>query len=229
MFSILKALNHLSLKGIIHRDIKPSNILLKKNKNDLNFTIKIIDFGLSTRQNDHFPLHRRAGTPGYIDPELLKSDCQDFAEINNSKIDIFSLGTILHFYLFDEKVFRGDSKNEILSKNIKGVVSHLSPLDMITDDIDTQAYDLMTKMLKPRQKERISIVDALSHPFFEGFNQGKKMDFSHPQLSTQSASDGDSSLSYKEVPIEPNVTGVYKYFGDTKRNLCFFFKNDIIH
>ena len=55
-------------RQIIHRDLKPSNVMLK-----LDGTIKVLDFGLSSRISSAGPDRGRVessdGTPGYLSPE----------------------------------------------------------------------------------------------------------------------------------------------------------------
>lgn len=71
---------------LLHRDIKPENILLH------NGRIKISDFGLARRINHHSFCQQLSlkGTPLYLAPEL-----QTNFE-GSSKIDVFSLGTVLY-------------------------------------------------------------------------------------------------------------------------------------
>lgn len=57
------ALHRAHEKGLIHRDIKPSNLLIGPNS-----FAKLADFGLAA--SDPGELICRAGTPGYIAPEL---------------------------------------------------------------------------------------------------------------------------------------------------------------
>ncbi|XP_057844246.2 putative wall-associated receptor kinase-like 11 [Cryptomeria japonica] len=72
---------------IFHRDIKSSNILL-----DNTFTPKVADFGVSRlRPSDenHLSTVLPSGTPGYVDPEFVRSN--QFTD----KSDVFSFGVIL--------------------------------------------------------------------------------------------------------------------------------------
>lgn len=57
--------------GIVHRDIKPENIIIHPE----TLKIKLCDFGVSYRvckESEELANHL-AGTPGYIDPIILKA------------------------------------------------------------------------------------------------------------------------------------------------------------
>jgi len=89
MFSMLKAVHHLAVNGIMHRDIKPSNFLYDPDSKEG----LLIDFGLSELvfdQNNQplvdkeedivkriqslqtqMKIRNRIGTKGYMPPESL--------------------------------------------------------------------------------------------------------------------------------------------------------------
>ncbi|GLJ24122.1 hypothetical protein SUGI_0460050 [Cryptomeria japonica] len=79
--------HHQASQPIFHRDIKSLNILL-----DNTFTPKVADFGISRlRPSDerHLSTMLPSGTPGYVDPEFVKSN--QFTD----KSDVFSFGVVL--------------------------------------------------------------------------------------------------------------------------------------
>jgi calcium/calmodulin-dependent protein kinase I len=56
-------------------------------------------------------LYMKCGTPGYVAPEILRS------EGYNSKCDIFSLGSLMFNLLTGFYLFSGKDQREILMKN----------------------------------------------------------------------------------------------------------------
>lgn len=94
---ILTGINYMHSQKIMHRDLKPDNILFKeKLEIETPDNLRIIDFGLSSSTTDNTKydnLFLRCGTPGYISPEIMKAkNKKDYGE----KVDIFSIGVILH-------------------------------------------------------------------------------------------------------------------------------------
>ena len=74
-------------KNIIHWDIKSDNILIL-DKNTLK--VAISDFGLSCRASDIDKIKNVSGTPGFLDPSVLKG------AFNTTKADIFGLGCLFY-------------------------------------------------------------------------------------------------------------------------------------
>ena len=58
MQKLLGACHHMHSQGIVHRDIKPENIMLTQSGE-----LKLIDFGLSKRQQGNKKMKTIAGTP----------------------------------------------------------------------------------------------------------------------------------------------------------------------
>jgi serine/threonine protein kinase len=71
----------------IHRDLKPGNLLLGAIQKRIHPWI--IDFGLAEPVNK--PIHSRAGTPGYMDPEMVGGYAQP-----DAAADIFSWCATMH-------------------------------------------------------------------------------------------------------------------------------------
>lgn len=107
-----------------------------------------------------------AGSPGFIDPDMFNASSEKQDKFINSSLDVFSLGCIFHLYLFGKNPFRGKTRQSVLKKNKMGIFTIPDKKDMITDYASEKAYDLLKKMLKIKQEERISIDKALNHPFF---------------------------------------------------------------
>ena len=94
--SILRALEYIHSKKIMHRDLKPENILFK---NDIEpkiveNNIVIVDFGLSTIQQENNYLFVRCGTPGFVAPEIINS--KEKTVKYDVVCDLFSVGVIFH-------------------------------------------------------------------------------------------------------------------------------------
>lgn len=67
MRKLFGALHHMHSQKVVHRDIKPENIMIASNGE-----VKLIDFGLSKRQEGNKKLKTIAGTPYYMAPEVLE-------------------------------------------------------------------------------------------------------------------------------------------------------------
>ncbi|XP_006883874.1 PREDICTED: rhodopsin kinase [Elephantulus edwardii] len=110
---IISGLEHLHQHRIVYRDLKPENVLLDNDGN-----IRISDLGLAVElKDDETKTKGYAGTPGFMAPELLRSEEYDFS------VDYFALGVTLYemiaargpFRARGEKVENKELKQRILS------------------------------------------------------------------------------------------------------------------
>lgn len=83
--------------GFVHRDLKLENILLQSFD---SYDTKIVDFGFAEKINSN-TLTSKAGTPGYIPPELYAN--KPYID----KGDIFSLGVLLFSLVGGYSPFKG--------------------------------------------------------------------------------------------------------------------------
>lgn len=109
MYYATLALRDVHSKGYYHGDIKFENFIIQ---GDDPKTIKLIDFGFSGK--DKPPSSFFGGTRKYIAPEIL-----NFRSISRAS-DIWSLGSVLFYFLTGETYTVKDIDNYIFSNEMKG-------------------------------------------------------------------------------------------------------------
>ena len=153
---LISALDYLHEIGISHRDLKPENILINE-KNE----IKLVDFGLGKiyRYNGNKQLLRtRCGSPFYCSPEMILGKKYD-----GNLSDIWSLGIILYFMIFNELPFYDNDFDRLSKKIIEG--KYNIPRDK-KDLVGKDVIDLIHKILKTEPKKRIKIKEIMNHKWF---------------------------------------------------------------
>ena len=137
---------------IIHRDIKPENILL-----DENGRCKLADFGWSNYVNPNKVRVTFCGTPEYLAPEMVNKIGHD------TSVDIWALGVLCFELLTGKLPFNGRNNKELFS-NI-GALN----INWPENDFNPLAKNLIIKILKKNPKERPSLDEILSQPWFEKY------------------------------------------------------------
>jgi|GEM_PF-911702 len=79
--------------GIVHRDVSPSNVLISNSGE-----VKLSDFGIARRRNDHSFVGSLKGNLVYMSPEQARRVALD------RRTDVFSLGAVLFEMLTGQKV-----------------------------------------------------------------------------------------------------------------------------
>ena len=133
---------------IIHRDIKPENVLLNE-----GMVAKLTDFGWSNYIQEDKERKTVCGTPIYLAPEIIKEKGHD------ERVDIWCIGVLLFELITGSVPFQG---NDI--ETLKSNILHLRitwPKEMNPD-----AKDLISKILKLDPNQRLPLEDMLQHPFF---------------------------------------------------------------
>ena len=151
LLSAVYYLHHMK-PTIIHRDIKPENILL-----DNNNRAYLTDFGWSNYMTSVFMKRTTVcGTLLYLPPEMI----QHLG--HNQTVDIWCIGMLLFELITGTTPFEGNDF-DTLALNISNI--------KITwpKNMDPDAKDLTSKILKFKGKDRLSIEQILSHKFFSKY------------------------------------------------------------
>ncbi|EKF27766.1 cell division related protein kinase 2, putative [Trypanosoma cruzi marinkellei] len=181
VYQLLDGLFFCHRHRIVHRDLKPANILITSDN-----VLKLADFGLA--RTFQIPMHtytHEVVTLWYRAPEILLGE-----KHYTPAVDIWSVGCIFAELARGKVIFRGDSEIGQLFEifQVLGTpmdtegswpgVSSLpdyrdvfprwagKPLAQVIPQLDSEAIDLLSRMLKYSPTERISAKEALQHSWF---------------------------------------------------------------
>ena len=185
IYQTLRALKAMHAANVLHRDLKPSNLLLNS-----NCDLKICDFGLArsvalTEDNFGF-MTEYVATRWYRAPEIMLT----FLEYTTA-IDVWSVGCILAEMLTGRPLFPGrDYHNQlwlimevlgtpnmedyynIKLKRAREYIRSLPfckkiPFNELFANANPLAVDLLEKLLIFNPAKRITVEDALDHPYLK--------------------------------------------------------------
>ncbi|KAK9236934.1 kinase-like domain-containing protein [Lipomyces kononenkoae] len=184
IYQILCGLKYIHSANVLHRDLKPGNLLV-----NADCELKICDFGLARgfstdpAENAGF-MTEYVATRWYRAPEIMLS-FQSYSKA----IDVWSVGCILAELLGGKPFFKGhdyvDQLNQILrylgtpsSETLSRIGSQRAqeyvrslpymprvPFSKLFPTANPQALDLLSRMLTFDPAERITVQEALEHPY----------------------------------------------------------------
>ncbi|XP_034566957.1 mitogen-activated protein kinase 3 [Notolabrus celidotus] len=186
LYQILRGLKYIHSANVLHRDLKPSNLLI-----NTTCDLKICDFGLARiadPEHDHTGfLTEYVATRWYRAPEIMLN-----SKGYSKSIDIWSVGCILAEMLSNLPLFPGkhylDQLNQILgvlgspsqedlnciiNMKARNYLQALPPKDKVPWEkifqADSKVLDLLGRMLTFNPIKRISVEEALAHPYLEQY------------------------------------------------------------
>ena len=136
-------------ENIIFKDLKPSNILITYSKIDeikINLCKIITNELINKTKSNMNNIKEICLTTA---PEILKD------ESFSKKSDLWSLGIIIYYMLFKEYPYNGKTENQINSNKILKNIGN--------KELD----DLINRMLKINENERITWDNYFNHSFFK--------------------------------------------------------------
>lgn len=184
LYQLLRGLKYIHSAQIIHRDLKPRNLLVNS-----NCDLKICDFGLSRAldcDEDKGKMTDYVATRWYRPPELLL-ETKDYGPA----VDVWSVGCILAELLKRKPFLPGtDTKHQLdlifdmfgtpseedidivpypkLRKYLRSLpIKKPRDLHIILPKADPEAIDLIKKMTTFNPRNRITVEEALKHPYLK--------------------------------------------------------------
>ena len=190
IFQILKGLKYIHSGEIVHRDLKPSNVLI-----NTECLIKIADFGLArsvaVKGDDGDPIMTEyVATRWYRAPEIVLGSNK-----YSKAVDVWSVGCILAELINGKALFPGKSTLnqvelilEVLGKpsekdlqglNLESTLNIIKNIRLKSNKSfeeffrtdDKLALDFLKKSLTFNHRDRLTIEEALEHPFLENFRE----------------------------------------------------------
>ncbi|PNH06983.1 Calcium-dependent protein kinase 34 [Tetrabaena socialis] len=176
---VLKVVRSCHRLGVLHGDVKPANFcILQEHVHPyaaspaaLHRTpwLKAIDFGCSQLHHRHTRLTKRSGTPVYMAPEVFRRDY-------SFEVDVWSTGVLLYqLYCRQFPFWHGDSYNRALS--LDEVAQAITEADIRMDfgpwlTMSPQGLDFVRGCLTRNPADRLTIDEALAHPWLQAFTAG---------------------------------------------------------
>ena len=166
VISAVYFLHHMNPK-IVHRDIKPENVLLDKGN-----VAKLTDFGWSNYMQGDIKRTTVCGTPVYLAPEIINKQGHD------EHVDIWCIGVLLFELIAGYSPWAGDDVQTVRYNILRLKIRW--PTNM-----DRDAMDLISKILKYNPEERLTLRQMLAHPFFTRYFPNAASCLIRPDTSIQ--------------------------------------------
>lgn len=225
LYQLLCGIKHLHSAGIIHRDLKPSNIVVRS-----DCTLKILDFGLARAAGGGFTMTPYVVTRYYRAPEvILGMGYQEVVDIwsvgcifgemirgvvifpGNDHIDQWNkitelLGTPTQEFI---NKLQPSVRNYVQARPLqRGHPIHkIFPDELFPEDSSSnprlrasQARDLLAQMLVVDPAGRITVDQALKHPYINVWYDPSEVEGPPPKIFDESIDEAEYTVEkWKEV------------------------------
>ena len=174
------AIKYLHKFGIVHRDLKLENIMMSDSSD--NAMPKIVDFGLAKIIGPGATAMEPFGTLGYVAPEVLLKKPYNFS------CDVWSFGCCLYALLSGSLPFDHESQKETIRMTVEDKLVFDLPC---WENLSSNCKDLISQLLVKDPAKRITLDQALKHPWFD--NAARK--YSAAQLQPKNSPTKKSSFA----------------------------------
>jgi len=159
---LVEAVKYLHENNISHRDLKVENVLLDKDNN-----VKLADFNLATRFQPNELITHHCGSEEYTSPEIVTRKAYD-----PQLTDIWALGIILYAIVVGHLPFYHKNGERLQSMYHRiAEVKYTFPSGV---EIDKDAKNLISSILKYTPKSRATLDQILAHPWLQNIDTSEK-------------------------------------------------------
>ncbi len=150
---ILGALAHAHDSGLVHRDIKPDNVMIESKSG----RVLLVDFGIAKaldpqRASNLTQAGFTVGTPHYMSPE------QGLGDQIDARSDLYSLGAMFFEMVTGEKLFDGETVQEIVTKHVTDQTREAIDVD---ESVPVWLSDLIARCVQKKPQDRFQSADEV--------------------------------------------------------------------
>jgi len=234
VFQILCGLKYMHSANIIHRDLKPGNILVNS-----DCSAKICDFGLARgfeEEDEDQCFTEYVVTRWYRAPEVVVS-----ARRYDKSVDVWALGCIMAEMYLKRPIFQGedyidqlrvifkligtpdeDDMVSVMSEDAVNFIHRLKKREKknfadVFERASPDAIDLLEKFLIFDPAKRITVDEALNHPFLEKYFSQEVVDasiHSQPQMDMSF-----EDIVFTKETLQDAMFDEIKHFRPTSQDL----------
>uniref|UniRef100_A0A6B2L7Z0 Mitogen-activated protein kinase n=1 Tax=Arcella intermedia TaxID=1963864 RepID=A0A6B2L7Z0_9EUKA len=230
LYQILRGLKHIHSANVLHRDLKPSNILVNG-----DCSLKICDFGMArvvpTHQDtaDQTSLTPQmteyVATRWYRAPEVILS-----WKYYTIAIDMWSVGCIFAELFLRKPLFPGKNYMHQITQIIE-IIGSPSETDLLTvhniaarqfiqslgnkagvpvsnlfSNAPPAAIDLLSRMLSFNPEKRLTVQEALAHPYLAALHEPTEEPVAPPPFNFEFENANLSESEYRELIYQEIVS-----------------------
>eukprot|EP01083_Nonionella_stella_P281488 957774_1 len=183
--SMLASVKYCHDRNVVHRDLKPENFIFSNTRVDSDLVL--IDFGCALSVSDDEIVDDVVGTAYYLAPELAIAACANYRtqgravsrKIGEPKprtgrilkaADVWGIGVIAYVMMTGRAPFRGRDNMRIFESTILKTLFFPKNDARYHNELKLSDHfkDFVRKILVKDPSQRMSIEDAMRHPWIQG-------------------------------------------------------------